>query len=145
MRKKQGPVQRRLVRLAAAMNRKAERVGATGRVNAADLAEVMLLSEGRCQYCGIELDPLGGTFDHVVSFDRGGDNLIYNIVRSCHEDNRTKAANKTPEQLAEYASLQVQCATCGRLFRPRWADWVRGLGKTCSRACAGRRGGRRAS
>lgn len=142
---RQGAVQRRLIRLAAAMNTKARRIGARGRVSAEDLAIILVESEGQCAYCSIDLDPLGGSFDHVISFDRGGDNLPPNIVRSCYECNRTKAANKTPEDLAAYAALQVQCRSCGRLFRPRWADWVRGLGKTCSRACAGRQGGRRAS
>jgi hypothetical protein len=140
----QSDVQRLLVRRAAAMNAKALRLGDPGRVTAAELAQIMLDSEGKCNYCGIDLDPMDGTFDHVLSFDQGGPNLPENIVRACFTCNRTKAATKSPEQLKEYQELRVTCP-CGVIFRPRWADWIRGLGRTHSRACAGRLGGRRAS
>ena len=124
------------------MNSKALRLGLPGLVAPFELAEIMVESEGLCAYCGIELDPLAGTFDHVLSFAQGGPNRKDNIVRACHQCNRTKAATKTPEQLAEYSALRVTCA-CGVVFRPRWADWIRGLGKFHSRACSGRAGGRR--
>lgn len=140
----QGQVQRLLVRRAAAMNAKARRLGVRGRVTAEDLARIITEHEGRCCYCGFEVSPRDGTFDHVIPFDQGGINLPENIVWSCRTDNRTKAASKTPEQLREYQQLRVTCP-CGVEFRPRWADWVRGLGRTHSRACAGRLGGRRAS
>lgn len=138
----QTPVQRRLVRLAQAMNAKAVRLGAVGRVTAAELGMVILASEGRCNYCGVDIGPMEGSFDHVIPFALGGVNLIVNIVRCCITCNRTKGWAKNPAELLEYASLRVTCPVDGTVFRPRWADWKRGLGKTCSRRCAGTIGGR---
>lgn len=136
----QSSVQRRLVRLASAMNAKAVRLGARGLVAPFELAEIMVESEGRCQYCGVELPPMEGSFDHVVPFGRGGANLKANIVRACVTCNREKGL-KSAEELAIYAALRVKCEVCGKQFRPRWADWKRGLGRTCSRVCSGRLGG----
>jgi hypothetical protein len=123
------------------MNQKAIRVGVSGLVAAFELMELLVESEGLCSYCGIEVPPMGGSFDHVVPYALGGENRKDNIVRCCLSCNRTKAL-KTPEELAVYAVLRVRCANCQREFRPRYADWKRGLGRTCSRACAGAIGGR---
>lgn len=136
----QSPVQRRLVRLAASMNKKAVRAGVEGTVAAYELAELMVEAENTCSYCGIEVPPMGGSFDHVVPYGHGGANSKDNIVRCCLDCNRRKGL-MTPEELAVYAALRVHCASCGREFRPRYADWKRGLGRTCSRVCAGRLGG----
>lgn len=125
------------------MNKKALRFGVPGRVTAGELAQIILESEGLCNYCGDALPDMEGTFDHVVPYANGGVNLPHNIVRACMSCNRTKST-KTPEELAIYAALRVKCA-CGKIFRPRWADWKRGYGRTCSRVCAGRAGGRRTS
>lgn len=137
----QDRIQRRLVRLAAAMNQKAVRVGVKGLVAAFELMEILVESEGQCAYCGAELDPMEGSFDHVIPYTRGGENRKSNIVRSCLSCNRSKAT-KSPEELAEWQALQVTCPVDGKVFRPRWADWKRGLGRYCSRACAGTIGGR---
>lgn len=131
----QGPEQRRLVRLAHTINVKAKKLGAPGRVTAADLARIQMRDEFTCAYCGIEVRP--GSFDHVRPFDRGGTNLPDNIVVSCLTCNRTKYT-KSPEQLREWEQLRVTC-DCGVVFRPRWSDWVRGFGRVHSRACAARR------
>lgn len=136
----QDRVHRRLVRLASSMNAKAVRLGAQGLVAPFELAEIMVESEGRCQYCDVEVPPMEGSFDHVVPFGRGGPNLKANIVRSCVTCNREKGL-KSPEDLAAYSALRVNCAVCGKEFRPRFADWKRGLGKTCSRICSGALGG----
>lgn len=135
----QSALQRRLVRLASAMNQKALLLGATGRVTAEELAQVIEASDGVCAYCGAELPDMEGTFDHVVPYANGGENLTTNIVRACLSCNRTKAT-KTPEELKAFANLRVTCA-CGKIFRPRWADWKRGYGRACSRSCSGRKGG----
>lgn len=138
----QNALQRRLVRLAAAMNAKAIRTGVPGRVTAAELAQIQIESEDECNYCGIALDPLGGTFDHVLSYAQGGANQKDNLVRSCNHCNRTKGFAKSPKELLEYGQLRVTCPVDGTIFRPRWSDWKRGLGKTCSRRCAGTLGGK---
>jgi len=136
----QSAIQRRLVRLAAAMNRKATRLGTMGRVSASELAQVLIESEGRCFYCQADVPWGEGSFDHVIPYALGGMNTASNIVRSCFTCNRTKGT-KTPAELMEYLQLSVTCS-CGKVFKPRFADWKRGYGKVCSRACAGRLGGR---
>ena len=138
----QTPVQRRLVRLAGAMNAKAVRLGVPGRVTAAELAQIQLDSEDLCNYCGIAVPVDAGSFDHVVPYKLGGSNRPDNIVRCCSTCNRTKGWRKDPAQLAAYQKLRVTCPVDGTVFRPRWSDWVRGLGKYCSRRCAGYVGGR---
>jgi len=139
----QSALQRRLVRLAGAMNAKARRTGVRGRVTAAELAQIIVDAEHLCNYCGVEVPDMEGSFDHVIPYDQNGDNLPHNIVRCCVSCNRTKATMSV-EELRVYAALRVTCP-CGVVFRPRWADWKRGYGRTHSRACAGRLGGRRAS
>lgn len=132
--------QRRLIRLAAAMNQKALRLGAVGEVSAQELAEVILASEGDCAYCGAEIPLMEGSFDHIVPYAKGGANLKSNLCRSCVSCNRTKGL-KSPAELATWVALRVKCVVDGKWFRPRWSDWKRGYGKTCSRACAGKLGG----
>lgn len=139
---RQTAIQRRLVRLAGAMNAKALRLGVRGRVTATELAQIQIESEDLCFYCGIEVPADGGSFDHVVPYKLGGVNLPENIVRSCWSCNRTKGWAKNPAELIEYSKLRVTCPVDGVEFRPRWSDWKRGLGKYCSRRCAGAIGGR---
>ena len=110
--------QRRLIRLAAAMNAKAVREGAKGRVTAEELAGVILASDGVCAYCGDEIPLMEGSFDHVVPYSRGGVNLPSNLVRSCLTCNRTKHT-KSPDELMEWLRLRVTCVVDGTVFRPK--------------------------
>ena len=137
----QTPLQRKLVRLASAINAKALRLGAAGRVSAQELAQLIVEAESRCSYCGIDLEPLDVSFDHVIAFKVGGVNRVENILPCCMTCQRTKYT-KNPEQLAVWQALRVTCPVDGKVFRPRWADWTRGLGKYCSRRCSGTAGGR---
>jgi len=132
----QTPLQRRYNRLATAINRKAEALMAYGRVTSIDLA-IIARDHRRCAYCGIELEPGQGTFDHVVPFNRGGRNESGNIVRCCYTCNRTKFT-KTPDEHAEYMETVVECPICGREFRPRWSQLSAGNGRFCSRSCSAR-------
>jgi 5-methylcytosine-specific restriction endonuclease McrA len=126
--------QRRLIRLAHAINKKAERVGATGRITAEQLAAIILIHPA-CHYCDIGLERGHGTFDHVVPFDRGGANLPGNIVRCCLSCNREKYT-KSPAELARFREHEFRCGNCNKSFRPRYADWINGNGRFCSRACS---------
>ena len=131
--------QRRYVRLAHSINRKAARLGRDGRVVASDLGRAYLRSMGICTYCQIGIDPMHCSFDHVIPFDRGGPNEPTNIVACCMTCQRAKS-KKTPDEFAIARVLVVECETCGRSFRPRYADWIRGYGRTCSARCAGKKG-----
>jgi hypothetical protein len=136
----QTPLQRRLVRLASAINRKAGRVGVKGRVSAESLFLIILASrdnEGivRCPYCGVEVDPMQGSFDHRVPFDRGGSNLRENILFGCLSCNRKKYTKSISEH-EEFLAFTVTCPIDGTVFKPRYADWKRGLGRYCSRSCS---------
>jgi hypothetical protein len=136
----QSAAERRYVRMAGAMNAKAARLGLYGRISSIDLAMAFLQAQGLCTYCGIGIDPLHCSFDHVTPFDRGGLNQSFNIVACCMSCQRSKST-KLPD---EYQTARVQmsrCEVCGIEFKPRWADWKRGYGRTCSRECSGRKGG----
>ena len=128
--------QRRLVRLAAAYNSKARRLGIQGRVTALELAEIELF-QPVCYYCGISLEIGQGTFDHVLPLDQRGLNSMWNIVRCCLTCNRVKFT-KSPAQLIEHRSRMVTCARpgCGNTFKPRWAEYEAGRARLCSRRCA---------
>jgi hypothetical protein len=76
-----------------------------------------------------------GSFDHRVPFDRGGSNLRENITFGHLSCNRNKYT-KSPSEHAEYQALTVTCPIDGKEFRPRHADWKRGLGRFCSRSCS---------
>ena len=137
---KQHPIERRFKRLATANNKKADRLGRSGRISHVTLYNVYEESGGFCAYCGVGITASGCSFDHVVPFDRGGENNADNLVACCTVCQRAKFT-KTPEEFEQYQQLRVTCPTCGRSFRPRWADYVRGLGRYCSRACSGAVGG----
>lgn len=130
----QTPLQRKYQRLASAINRKAEKLGALGRVSSIDLA-IIARDHPRCAYCQVGLEPGQGSFDHVVPFNRGGRNEPENIVRCCFTCNRRKFT-KTPDEHAEYLSTTVVCPVDGVEFRPRWSQLRAGYGRFCSRRCA---------
>jgi len=130
----QNPLQRRLIRLSSAINRKAERLGAPGRVSA-ELLYLIALDHPTCPYCGIGVDPGHGSYDHIVSFDKGGTNYRDNITFGCVSCNRAKYT-KTPEEHMKYQELEKVCPIDGTIFRPRYADIQRGYGEYCSRRCS---------
>jgi len=136
----QTAAQRRFVRTAAYMNSKARRLGTRGSIRDTDLAQAFLDTDGACPYCGVGINPLHCSFDHVVPFDRGGENTPANIVACCMSCQRSKST-KLPVEFETARNTMSQCEVCGTVFKPRFADWVRGYGRTCSRACSGRKGG----
>ncbi len=125
--------QRRLIRIASAMNTKARRLGAYGVISAAELAS----KPPACFYCGVTLEPGQGTFDHRLAWARGGSNTSVNIVRCCLSCNRRKF-DKTPKEYEEHGKLWMKCRVCGTVFKPRWAEFVNGRARLCSRSCAAR-------
>lgn len=137
----QTPAQRRFIRLASSTNRKAARLGLNGRITAEDYARAYIASGGSCPYCGIDITPDDCSFDHRIPFDRGGENEVGNIVACCLTCQREKGT-KTPDEYAHARTLTVTCEGCGRTFKPRYADWLRGFGRTCSSECAGLKGKR---
>jgi 5-methylcytosine-specific restriction endonuclease McrA len=137
----QTPVQRRLVRTAAGFRSKAIRLGAASDISADGLAQIYLEAGGKCFYCDTILDPFYATFDHVVPFEHGGANTRDNVVLSCLTDNRQKFT-MTLEQYREWLALERRCRICQQPFKPRAADFRRGLGFYCSRRCSGTAGGR---
>lgn len=143
----QSPIERRFARLADGANRKAARLGSRGRLSSVDL--LMVIGKAwdpeeeayLCIYCGVGLDPMHCSFDHVEPFGKGGANTVENLVACCLTCQRTKHT-KSPGELSQWWDLRVTCPVDGVVFRPRWADHVRGLGRYCSRRCSGSVGGR---
>lgn len=122
-------IRRRLARIASGYNIKARRLGLPGVVTPEQLA----MLGNTCAYCGVDVDPMGGSFDHVIAFDRGGANSIENIVRCCISCQRKKFT-KTPDQYREHQVLLVTCALpgCNRQYQPRYAEWQAGRARYCS-------------
>lgn len=132
--------ERRFSKLAAAINQKAARLGQYERLTATDLAAVFLEADRLCSYCGVGLSWEGVSFDHIVPFSKGGRNVVVNLAACCITCQRSKFT-KTPTEHAAARRLIVKCPVDGVEFRPRWADYQRGLGRTCSRKCSGKLGG----
>ncbi len=136
------PVKRRLQRIAASFNSKARKYHARGVVSWEMLANVGRLDHSnvisQCAYCGTELRLEDGTWDHVVPFDKGGQNTIDNIWRCCTFCQRRKFT-KSPAEYAQHQALVVVCALpgCTKSFKPRWAEYQRGMARYCSHAHAG--------
>jgi hypothetical protein len=137
----QTAAQRRFVRTAGAMNKKAARLGSPGRLSAADLGRAFVRSGGECPYCRIGITPDQCSFDHIVPFETGGHNTPENLTACCMTCQREKAS-RSVEDFMLARTLSVQCSVCGTSFKPRFADYQRGYGTTCSRSCAGTIGGR---
>ena len=136
----QHPLEHRFRRLATGANAKARSVGRSGRITHVDLYYVYQQSEGLCTYCGIGITPEHCSFDHIVPFKNGGENTRTNIVACCLVCQRGKFT-KSPEEYAIWQKLERTCPVDGVRFKPRWADYQRGLGKYCSRRCTGAIGG----
>jgi hypothetical protein len=130
--------ERRCIRAAAALNAKAIRLGAPGRVTGPDLVAVFAGRAPNCPYCGIGIEPMSCSFDHMVPFARGGSNEPSNIVACCLTCQREKF-DKTPSELAAYRRLVLTCPICGRAYRPRWGEYREGRGRVCSRRCSARK------
>lgn len=125
---------RRLQRIAASFNAKARKRHVQGVVTWEMLASL----EPSCRYCQIGLDLDHGSWDHYIAWDRGGDNWITNIVRCCTTCQRTKFT-KSEGEFEAHKQLTVTCARpgCGNSYRPRWAEYQRGMARYCSHVCAG--------
>jgi HNH endonuclease len=130
----QGAERRRLVRLASAINTKARRLGARGRISPEDLARIQL-QQDQCEYCGVKLEIGQGSFDHRIAYDRGGQNILSNVTRCCFTCQREKFT-KSVSEYDEYKTLTSKCVVCGKEFKPRWGEWKRGRARTCSHQCA---------
>jgi len=146
----QTTIERKWVRLASDFNRRARSLGVHGRLTSLDLYDVFKRSwsekdqEYQCVYCGIGIDALYCSFDHIASFSQGGQNDTSNLNACCISCQRNKFT-KTPEELAIYRALWVDCLTCQKRFKPRWADWKAGNARYCSRSCSGVAGGHAAA
>lgn len=119
------------------MNSKARRLGARGQVS----PELLFTRGSTCHYCGIQVSPGHGSYDHVTAFDKGGTNTIDNVVRVCTTCNRSKFT-KSVEEFAGHRDLVVTCALpgCDNTFHPRFAERERGMAKYCSRSHAAKAG-----
>lgn len=60
-------------------------------------------SQGRCYYCGAEVNPEKLTMDHIVPLIRGGKSVKSNIVPACKECNNKKK-HMLPMEWEEYIS-----------------------------------------
>ena len=105
-----------LEQYAAALNARAGRAGASGRLCAAGLRDRILESGGRCEWCAVSLVNAEFELDHVLSLKQGGANAAGNLVVSCPDCNRRKGRKHPARFAAETGSSD---RTRDPLNRPR--------------------------
>ena len=88
-----------LEQYAAALNSRAGRAGARGRLSAEGLRDRILESGGRCEWCAVSLVEAEFELDHVLSLKQGGAHAAANLVVSCPDCNRRKG-QKHPARFA---------------------------------------------
>ena len=88
-----------LEQYAAALNSRAVRTRASGRLCADGLRDRILESGGRCEWCDVSLVMAEFELDHVLSLKQGGANVAANLVLSCPDCNRRKG-RKHPARFA---------------------------------------------
>ena len=59
--------------------------------------KVFTKSQGRCAYCGVELEFNTYTVDHILPLAWGGSNQIENMVAACHPCNSQKKSSTVKE------------------------------------------------
>ena len=107
-----------LERYAAALNARAKRAFAPGRLTAVLLRDRILESGGRCEWCGASL--LNDLFelDHIVSLSRQGANTPRNLVVACPNCNRRKSQKHPARFAAEiYNETRVKTALVGSILK----------------------------
>ncbi|MCY3781743.1 MAG: HNH endonuclease signature motif containing protein [Chloroflexi bacterium] len=99
-----------LEQYAAALNSRARRSRARGRLLAADLRDRILESAGCCEWCGLSLVSAEFELDHVLSLKQGGMNAATNLVVACPDCNRRKG-QKHPARFAAEIHQETGRAT----------------------------------
>lgn len=82
--------------------RRALRVGAVGTHTVVHIAAILVLQEGRCAYCAVDMGE-SFTVDHVVPLARGGGNGPDNLVCACGSCNSSKGTSTGDEFRARKA------------------------------------------
>lgn len=106
-------------------------------ITASDLAGVWLRDAGQCYLCETEVTLMQASFDHVIPWADGGPHSVANLRTCCIACQRSKYT-KSPKEYANYQKLERRCLepSCNVLFKPRWADYLRGYGYYHSRSCS---------
>ncbi len=100
-----------LERYAAALNARAKRAFAPGRLTAVLLRDRILESGGRCEWCGASLVNDLFELDHVISLSRQGANIPRNLVVACPNCNRRKSQKHPARFAAEiYNETRIKTA-----------------------------------
>ena len=102
---------------AAALNGRARRAGAAGRLSADCLRDRILESGGRCEWCAVELVRRDFELDHIVSLKAGGVNSAANLALACPDCNRRKGRKHPARFAAEiYRERGIYTALIARLL-----------------------------
>ena len=107
-----------LEQYAAALNSRAGRAGAKGRLSADGLRDRILESGGRCEWCAVSLVNANFELDHVLSLKQGGANAAANLVVACPDCNRRKGQKHPARFAAEiYQETGRETDLIARLFK----------------------------
>jgi len=106
-----------LEQYAAALNSRAGRAGAKGRLTADGLRDRILESGGRCEWCGVDLVNAEFELDHILSLKQGGANAATNLALACPDCNRRKGQKHPARFAAEiYRETGRETGLIARLF-----------------------------
>ena len=106
-----------LEQYAAALNSRAGRAGASGRLCADGLRDRILESGGRCEWCDVGLVNADFELDHVLSLKQGGANAATNLVVACPDCNRRKGQKHPARFAAEiYQETGRETGLIARVF-----------------------------
>mgnify|MGYP001571670986 CR=1 FL=1 len=109
-------------------NRRAEKLGLTGRITREDILQMLDLCNNQCYYCEDHVDQDFFEIDHAIPMIRGGRNDLTNVVIACRSCNERKR-HKTAEEFMIWLSFEparelavaegrnkftgVTCSVCG--------------------------------
>jgi len=79
-----------LKRYATAINTRARKLKAKGKIDAVALRSIVLESGGRCGWCDRDIRDAPFEIEHIVGLSRGGSNSIDNMTCTCPDCNRRK-------------------------------------------------------
>lgn len=81
-------------------------------------------TDGKCWYCGIDLDLDTFHIDHVVPRRHGGTDDLSNLVASCPPCNMSKGANS----LEQFRKKRARIESGRPYFNEKQVEWLRGKG-----------------
>ena len=84
--------------------------------------QVYYKTNGKCSYCGIELDPFSDWhIDHIFPKSRGGSNELENLTPACKSCNSSKGS-KTIDEWKQFILEEYSAGTIVQFYFDRFKE-----------------------